>query len=94
MHQLQIEYFFPLTEQIPLDLDYSVCEKPNLYTTPSVTCGTGLTFSSVNNSWSTVTINGSQLNLDVEQIEFKLKEKPNFMRRIMYKVMGLKWKIK
>jgi hypothetical protein len=26
MQQLEIKYFFPLTEQIPLDLDFSPCE--------------------------------------------------------------------
>jgi len=26
MQQLEIELFFPLTEQIPLDLDYSECD--------------------------------------------------------------------
>lgn len=27
MQQLEIQYFFPLTEQIPLDLDFSKCEE-------------------------------------------------------------------
>ena len=31
MHQLSIDFFWPLTEQIPLDLDYTDCEKPKLY---------------------------------------------------------------
>ena len=30
MHQLQIEYFWPLTEQIPLDLDYTNCIETRL----------------------------------------------------------------
>lgn len=25
MHQLEIKFFWPLTEQIPLDLDYTPC---------------------------------------------------------------------
>lgn len=93
MQQLNIEYFFPLTEQIPLELDYTDCAKPKLWTTIdsglTLTVGTGGT-----TTWSTVSISGSQLNLDVEEIEFKLKDKPNLLRRICYKVMGLKWKIK
>lgn len=28
--QLEIQYFWPLTEQIPLDLDYTGCEKVKL----------------------------------------------------------------
>lgn len=93
MQQLNIEYFFPLTEQIPLELDYTDCAKPKLWTTIdsglTLTVGTGGT-----TTWTTVSISGSQLNLDVEEIEFKLKDKPNLLRRICYKVMGLKWKIK
>jgi len=93
MQQLNIEYFFPLTEQIPLELDYTDCHKPKLYT-PVLGINDGLTFTTASNTWATVSISGSQLNLDVEEIEFKLKDKPNLLRRICYKVMGLKWKIK
>lgn len=38
MHQLEIQFFYPLTEQIPLDLDYSDCEAPKVWKfAPSVT---------------------------------------------------------
>lgn len=96
MYQQEIQFFFPLTEQIPLDLDYTECERPKLTlsTSSSLTAGTGITFSSLDNTWGTISLTGSQLNLDVEEIEFKLKETPSLMRRIMYKVMGLKWKVK
>jgi len=30
MQQLEIKFFWPLTEQIPLDLDYADCEAPKL----------------------------------------------------------------
>jgi hypothetical protein len=30
MKQLEIEYFFPLTQQIPLDLDYTPCQEYEL----------------------------------------------------------------
>ena len=30
MQQLEIKYFWPLTEQIPLDLDFTECNKPKL----------------------------------------------------------------
>jgi hypothetical protein len=32
MQQLEIQFFFPLTEQIPLDLDFTDCDKPKLWT--------------------------------------------------------------
>ena len=96
MQQLEIKFFFPLTEQIPLDLDYTDCGRPTLtLSSVGMTAGTGITFTTpANNPWATVSISGSQLNLDVEEIEFKLKQTPSLMRRIMYKVMGLKWKVK
>ena len=31
--QLEIQYFWPLTEQIPLDLDYTECNQPK-YSVP------------------------------------------------------------
>ena len=43
MQQLCIEYFYPLTEQIPLDLDYTVCDKPKVWTATSLVGGTGMT---------------------------------------------------
>jgi len=33
MRQLEIQYFYPLTEQIPLELDYTECVKPKMWTT-------------------------------------------------------------
>ena len=36
MYQTQIEFFWPLTEQIPLDLDYTGCDTtPKLEKEPS-----------------------------------------------------------
>lgn len=53
MQQLEIQYFFPLTEQIPLDLDFT------------------------------------------ESIAYtQKKHKPNFVKRWIYKALGMKWKAK
>jgi hypothetical protein len=44
MRQLEIQFFWPLTEQIPLELDYANCEKPK-YTmsgTTGIIIGTDL----------------------------------------------------
>jgi len=56
MQQLNIDYFFPLTEQIPLNLDYTECDKPKLWTTlPINNGGSGFTLMSTGSSvtWST-----------------------------------------
>ena len=39
MTQLPLIFFWPLTEQIPLDLDYTDCEKPKLYANTVVSSG-------------------------------------------------------
>ena len=36
--QLEIQFFWPCTEQIPLDLDYTECNQPKYYV-PSVPWG-------------------------------------------------------
>lgn len=40
MQQLEIQYFFPLTEQIPLDLDYTPCVEYQRYKAGLVPMGT------------------------------------------------------
>ena len=93
MQQLEMQFFWPLTEQIPLGLDYTDCYKHKL-SLSVLGVNNGYTLTTGSNTWANVSISGSQLNLDVEEIEFKLREKPNLLRRIGYKVMGLKWKVK
>jgi hypothetical protein len=103
-YQHEIKFFWPLTEQIPLDLDFTLSEayvkdkQQSLLSGMNgaflVSAGTGLTFAVPDSTWTTVSINGSQLNLDVEEIEFKVNKKPNLLRRLAYKIMGLKWKVK
>jgi hypothetical protein len=57
MQQLEISYFFPLTEQTPLDLDFKPCEEhakkiqeERWKNSVSITAGTGLTFAAGINS--------------------------------------------
>ena len=55
MRQLEIQYFWPLTQQISLDLDFTESEKPQLWTTMSLIGGTGMTLMSTGSNviWST-----------------------------------------
>jgi len=95
MQQLNIEYFFPLTEQIPLELDYTDCAKPKLWTTIdsglTLTVGTGGT-----TTWTTVSNNlgnpSFTINVDAMPITIISKKKPNFIMKFIYKSMGMKWK--
>ena len=90
MPQLEIKFFWPLTEQIPLDLDYTNCTKPNIVDTTSL----GriiLSNNSINNS---VIISSSNFVLDVEKTIIRTKEKIPFYRKILYKLLGLTWEKK
>ena len=89
MRQLSIDYFWPLTEQIPLDLDYTDCAKPQL--TMPINSGQ---FVIANGGTWTTTIVASNLSLDVDTTTIKMKEKPGLCRRTILKCLGLKWEIK
>jgi len=90
MQQLSIDYFWPLTEQIPLDLDYTDCAKPQLIV-PII----GATTIAFNTGWNgTTSITAARLQLDVDTTVIKSKTKPPLIRRWLYKLLGLKWEIK
>ena len=93
MQQLEIEYFFPLTEQIPLDLDYTDCKlQPSVFLSSGSNFVLGTNSTLAVNQW--VTVNTGRLELDVEQTIIKVTKKPPLYRRALYKLMGIDWKIK
>jgi len=91
MKQSEIEFFWPLTEQIQLDLDYTNCEKPRIYTPlqltgtlPVANGGTGIT-----------TYAGfTSLTIDVIPVTFKVTEEPPWYRKLLYKLLDIKWEKK
>lgn len=88
MVQTEIQFFWPLTEQIPLNLDYTDCERPK-YTTVSSTLstdGTGISFSSFVPTWTT------SINIDTNRITVVSKNKQPLYRRLLYKLLGINWK--
>ena len=90
MKQLEIEYFWPLTEQIPLELDYSDCAKPQL----SISSTNGPLSGSylINNGGTTsYSLVAGTLNIDVDYTTFKVTEKPNIIRRGLLNILGIKW---
>jgi hypothetical protein len=97
-NQLEIKYFWPLTEQIPLDLDYTNCERPKLYTSSGTTIQgtTGTTWvTAVSNITPSLVVNGDNVegymkigNLHIGQ------KKPNFFRKVIYKILGFNWEKK
>jgi hypothetical protein len=93
MRQLDIEFFWPLSEQIPLDLDYSDCEKPNHYYTHPLS-GTFLISNGGVGGTTSSFLAASKLYVDVGTTVFKVDKKPNIVRRSLYKALGLKWEKK
>ena len=87
--QIEIEFFFPLTEQIPLGLDYTGCAKPittNYNTRSSISIGHGATFVNYPTTWTT------SINVDTNNVTITSKNAPPLYRRILYKLLGINWK--
>jgi hypothetical protein len=94
MYQTEIQFFWPLTEQIPLDLNYTNCDKLKL-TTPYTPYGNNTVlgfYTWSNNTDSTIT--AAHLVLDVQSTTVRHKTKPPLYRRLMCRLMGLKWDTK
>lgn len=88
MYQQEIQFFWPLTEQIPLDLDYSDCVKPTISIAYG---GTGTTISSlaIGTSWTT-----SSFRLHENTTTMIVLKKPNLLRKWLFKLLGFKWEVK
>lgn len=93
--QLNFQFFWPLTEQIPLELDYTDCAKPQLNYPLGGGGGNGpITVSFAPYATGHTTITASNLSLDIDTTTIKVKDTPNLCSRIIYKCLGLKWEIK
>ena len=88
--QLNFQFFWPLTEQIPLDLDYTNCEKPKLSVSYEYTNILNVSGNLLKNS----TLSVANISLDVDTTVIKSNTKPPLIRRGLYKLLGLKWEIK
>ena len=85
MVQQELSFFWPLTEQISLDLDYSDCAKPKLYVDSIGTSGMYLM-----STGTTSTYISGNLSIDTDSVTFKTSKKPNIVQSMLYKVMGIK----
>ena len=102
MQQLEIQYFFPLTEQVPLDLDFKPCtdyeerKRKERFAESVITLTTSGMLLSNGTTWTTVSNNlgapSFTINVDAMPITVISKKKPNFIMRFIYKSMGMKWK--
>lgn len=92
MQQLEFKFFWPLTEQIPLSLDYAECD-----TRLKIT-NTG-TLLSIGNSGSWVTtaqhvdvmsVNTKGVTIDSGTITIKGMQMP-WYRKLLFKLIGFHW---
>lgn len=88
MYQQEIRFFWPLTEQIPLDLDYTPCQNPAVQVY-SIDCGTSVNFAQPT-TWTTASFHG---DVDTKKLSIVLDKKPNFVVRWLYKLLNINWKI-
>lgn len=93
--QTQIEFFWPLTEQIPLDLDYTGCEKEK---SVLISSGTTVSFHAAP-TWSTnitpqltITPTNSVGQLSIGGVNVGLETEPKWYQKLLYKALGFKWK--
>ena len=91
MIQTEIQFFYSLTEQIPLDLDYIHCEKPRLTTTIN---NSAYTLYNSNMNGAITTFTASNMTIDVNTTTFKVTEEPPLYRKVLYKLMNIKWEKK
>jgi hypothetical protein len=82
MYQQEIQFFFPLTEQIPLELDYAPCEPPKLSYTNGDTTG----FAFYPTTWAgvgTITLKATELTIETPHMPW--------YRKLAFKLLGFKW---
>ena len=92
MQQLNIQYFWPLTEQIPLDLNFRECNQYQISCASTISPGmSGTTISSfaTGTSWTT-----TSLKLQENETTMIVMKKPNLLRKLVFKLLGFKWEIK
>ena len=97
MQQLEIQFFFPLTEQIPLALDYTECDKPKLWTTGTLLATNG----AIGTTWANIEPNTFQFRPDPncigywevsKGIQVWREKRPNWLHRKYTELMlGWKW---
>lgn len=86
MHQTEIEFFWPLTEQIPLPLDFTDCSKPKLYMPAE-----GQFSFFPNGATVASTVSATGVTIDCGTLTVRGMPMP-WYRKLVFKIMGFKWK--
>jgi hypothetical protein len=95
MQQTEIKFFWPLTEQIPLGLDYTGCAKPPIVLAEQqVLFTTGATWATAINPQLTITPNNPVGTLSIGGVNIGLEKKPTWLQKQLHKLLGFNWKDK
>jgi len=88
--QTEIQFFWPLTEQLELNLDYG---PTHIHYRAQGIAGTSSTpiLGSIHEFKKTPTWTTS-INVDTNNITITSSNKPPLYRRILYKLLGINWK--
>ena len=91
MRQVEIQFFWSLTEQMPLELDYANCEKPNVYGDIGTIIGTNGPYVLTTGATSTYGLHvDGKVSMDADKMTFRTSKKPNIIRKMLFNVMGIK----
>ena len=91
MRQVEIQFFWSLTEQMPLELDYANCEKPKLHNDTGTIIGTNGPYVLTNGATSTYALHvDGKVYMNADEITFRTSKKPNIFRRMLFNVLGIK----
>lgn len=92
MKQLEIEFFFPLTEQIPLDLDYSQCPPHQYWVRAEGIAGLHGPFSTGTQWVASPIVSASDGGVTIQANQLTIKGQPMpWYRKIIFKLIGFKY---
>ena len=87
MYQQEIQFFWPLTEQIPLDLEYAPTQGVSGVNAVPIQ-GSIYEFIQPLTMNSTYT---TSINIDSTNVIIKSSKLPPLYRRLLFKLLGIKW---
>lgn len=88
MHQLEIQFFWPLTEQIELDLDFTESINFNLQRMKETqqSIGNYVLSASTGSVWAT----DRMFHLEADRVTIGLDKPVPWYRKFLYKLLGMK----
>ena len=95
--QISIQYFWPLTEQIDLGLDFEGCERPKIsvpYSGPTLTIASPTSPTWVTNIAPTLSVSpqNSVGQLNIGGVQIGLEKEPSRIQKVLFKLLGFNWK--